>query len=359
MLNKPQAPAAPTSHDGFLCPMGGPCLKHSYKRYVPTREMNRPRDIDTISPSSRHQTALSRLTTARLKPSSKTDAARVSCQYKGTSRGVSGTNSCKVPLCRCGAIKVNGCRPQPMLASEASTKACVEGKVCRGSSTCRWHRAPHPTRLQIVLRVEHQAGCHWARLPAVTPWENGTAQKRDWLQPHSAWRPVHGCCTRWRAWRWPSQPPARPHCAANSWCGLRCPPTHSSAPGHRLQMPTRAGANQVARLSALTAMGSVTRATPSGARPGNAALQLLLQQTHTVHVLAQASAGLGGLARLPAHHQSTAHPLFQQPNALRYGGRRDMQRACRTLKTAFTNHCRQSCQRKIVKHEISFSKVGQ
>jgi hypothetical protein len=68
--------------------------------------------------------------------------------------------------------------------------------------------------------------------------------------------------------------------------------------GWRQRRP-RPAANQVARLSAFTATGRVTRRTPSGARRGQRSLQLLFQQAHLVGVLAQAAAGLGGTQGWP------------------------------------------------------------
>ena len=72
------------------------------------------------------------------------------------------------PSARWGAIRASGCRPQPMLASEASTKAWVDGKVCRGSSTCRWHRRRTQRACSSSCVLNTRLGA-WARVPAVTP----------------------------------------------------------------------------------------------------------------------------------------------------------------------------------------------
>ena len=108
------------------------------------------------------------------------------------------------------------------------------------------------------------------------------------------------------------------------------------------------GVARTANLVSATPQGPIRAAFGSNANTtvrADNALQVLLP------------AGLGGLAGLSAHHQGTTHPLFQQPNALRHGRRRDVQCASRTLKTAFTNHSDQFSQREIVEHEISFSKA--
>lgn len=72
----------------------------------------------------------------------------------------------------------------------------------------------------------------------------------------------------------------------------------------------------MARLSALTATGRLTRVSPSGAKCGQGALQLLLKQLHPVHVLTQAPPGFGGHAGLAVHHQGAAHSFFEQADAL-------------------------------------------
>ena len=74
-----------------------------------------------------------------------------------------------------------------------------------------------------------------------------------------------------------------------------------------------------------------------------------------VHMLAQAPPSLGGSAGLPAHHQRTAHTLFQQPNALRNGRRCHMKCACSPLKAALFDNGSQRRKRCIVQHGISFT----
>jgi hypothetical protein len=88
------------------------------------------------------------------------------------------------------------------------------------------------------------------------------------------------------------------------------------------------------------------------------ASQILLQQAHAIHVLAQAPPRFSGAARLFAHHQGAAHTLFQQPDALRHRRRRDVQRERRAFKTAFANDGRQCSKGRIVQHGISPSKAN-
>lgn len=119
-----------------------------------------------------------------------------------------------------------------------------------------------------------------------------------------------------------------------------------------------AGANQVARLSALTAMGKVARVVPAVAKGGELVVQVLLHQLHMVGMVAQAAAGLGGRAGLPTYHQRTAHALFQQPDAL--GSRRwcHVQGAGRAFKAAFSHHSGQGEEGRVVQHVFSFSSFG-
>ena len=86
-------------------------------------------------------------------------------------------------------------------------------------------------------------------------------------------------------------------------------------------------------------------------------LQVLLQQPHMVHMLAQPPSGLGGQARLPAQHQSAAHALFEQADALGNGRRCHMQGLGGALETAFPDHSSQSGEGGIVEHEFSLSNV--
>ena len=86
------------------------------------------------------------------------------------------------------------------------------------------------------------------------------------------------------------------------------------------------------------------------AQTGQRGVQLLLQQAQPVHMLAQAPPGLGGHTGLAAHHQCTAHALFEQTNALRHGRRCDVQGARGALKTAFAHHRVQGKQRGVVEH---------
>lgn len=64
----------------------------------------------------------------------------------------------------------------------------------------------------------------------------------------------------------------------------------------------------------------------------------MLKETNPVDVLAQPAPRLGGLAGLSTHNQSAAQPLFKQPDALRHGRRRHVQRACGALKATFSDH---------------------
>jgi hypothetical protein len=79
-------------------------------------------------------------------------------------------------------------------------------------------------------------------------------------------------------------------------------------------------------------------------------MQLLLEQPHAVHVLAQAPARFGGPAGLITHDQCAAHALLQQPNAL--GHRRGRHMKCEgcALEAALSNDGCQGGQRRVVQH---------
>ena len=88
-----------------------------------------------------------------------------------------------------------------------------------------------------------------------------------------------------------------------------------------------------------------------GCQRRQGALQILFQQLHLVHVLAQAPARFRGAAGLVAYHQRAADALFQQADALRNGRWRHVQSACRALETAFADDGGQCGEGGIIEHE--------
>ena len=143
-----------------------------------------------------------------------------------------------------------------------------------------------------------------------------------------------------------STAPLRSHSVVWSWSSTAT----STSTGASAAKAASVGANQVARLSAFTAIGSATRVRPFGSQRRQRALQFLLEQSHAVHVLAQAPACFGGPAGLITHHQRAAHALFQQPNALRHRGRRDVQRERRALEAALAYDGGQGGECRVVQH---------
>jgi hypothetical protein len=116
-----------------------------------------------------------------------------------------------------------------------------------------------------------------------------------------------------------------------------------------------AGASQVARLSALTATGSATRAGPGRSSPGSAPCQVLLEQAYAVDVLAQAAPGLGRAAGLVAHDERAADALLELAHALRDGRGRHVQGARRPFEAAFAHDGGKGGQGGIVEHRVSSS----
>ncbi len=184
-------------------------------------------------------------------------------------------------------------------------------------------QAPHPAGLQIVLGVEDQAGRPRQAARPDAARRSGAPRRPGWRPRGSAWRPAAGCCSPPAGRAVPvtaaSTAPLRSHSAVWSWSST----ASSTSTGASAAKAATAGANQVARLSALTAIGSATRVTPFRRQRRQRALQFLLEQPHAVDVLAQAPAGVGGAAGLAAHDQRAAHPLFQRTDALRHRRGRD------------------------------------
>ena len=176
-------------------------------------------------------------------------------------------------------------------------------------------QAAHPARLQFVLGAEHQAGgaCQAGRVHPVGEMLVHKGRAGGGQVAHGAQGAV--VATRHRA------------CAGGD--GSQHGTTPQPLGGvafvvHRhIQQHRRAGGEggHCGCKPGRQAVGIHRHGQPHTrlalwVQRRQAGLQLVLQQAHTVHVLAQAPAGVGGLAGLAAHHQGAAHPLFQQAHAL-------------------------------------------
>ena len=101
-----------------------------------------------------------------------------------------------------------------------------------------------------------------------------------------------------------------------------------------------AGMNQVARLSALTAIRRVTgRALML--QPGKALPERAFEERDLIDVPAQALADFGCEAGLAAHDEDGADPLLQELDPLGHGRRRHVQLLGRPFETTGPHHGRE------------------
>src|SRR5579862_8175423 len=93
---------------------------------------------------------------------------RVCCQYNGTDSNRPGTSSTNDPSRRCDATSACGFIPQPIPATLASVKACVEGSQCAGTSISRLQIARTHCACRRSLGLNFRLGAA-ASAAAVTP----------------------------------------------------------------------------------------------------------------------------------------------------------------------------------------------
>jgi len=296
--------------------------------------------------------------TPRLNPSNTPEAARACCQYSGTSSGVPGTNSTSVLAFKWSATSTSSCMPQPMPASAAVAKALGRGQGVAGQFHMPEAQAPRPAGLQFVLGAEHQAGragqgaCRHA-LRKVARHEGGAG---GGAVAHGA----QGLAVAAGGGAGGGGNGGEHGAAAQPFGGVGFV-VHGHLHQHgRLGREGGDGWGEPGgQAVGVYRHGQRHAGDAFRGQRGQGALQLLLQQAHAIHVLAQAPARVGGAAGLAAHHQGATHALFQQPDALGDGRGCDVQRARCALKVPLTDDGSQGGERGIVQHEFSFAKAGE